>query len=278
MAIRIVTDSASDLPHDLAAMWDITVVPCNVVLDDVGYKDGVDLSPEDFYQKLVSSVRPATTSQPSIADFQSVYQKLLYEGHQVISIHVSGKLSGTFNSAERTKHALGDSEPIVVMDSQTASMAMGLLVLSAAQNADQIESLEQLSDLVVSERRSTQCILTLDTLEYLQKGGRIGKAQAFLGSMLNVKPILKLQDGEVHPVERPRNLERAVQRLAELAREYAPIKKLGVIYSTEPERVAQLKELLADLMPDQAIVTSRFGPTLGTYVGPKAVGVALICG
>ena len=278
MTIRIVTDSASDLPPDLAAMWDITVVPCNVVLDDVGYKDGVDLSPDDFYQKLVSSVRPVTTSQPSVADFQSVYQKLLDEGHQVISIHVSGKLSGTFNSAERAKHALGDSEPIAVVDSQTASMAMGLLVLSAAQNAEQVESLEQLSNLVVSERPSTQCILALDTLEYLQKGGRIGKAQAFLGSMLSVKPILKLQDGEVHPVERPRNLDRAVRRLAELAREYAPIQNLGVIYSTEPERATQLKELLADLMPDQGIITSRFGSTLGTYVGPKAVGVALTCG
>ena len=155
---------------------------------------------------------------------------------------------------------------------------MGLLVLSAAQNAKQIDSLEQLSNLVVSERQSTQCILALDTLEYLQKGGRIGKAQAFLGSMLSVKPILKLQDGEVHPVERPRNLERAVRRLSELAREHAPIQKLGVIYSTEPERAVQLQELLADLIPSHEIVTSRFGPTLGTYVGPKAVGVALIRG
>jgi DegV family protein with EDD domain len=118
----------------------------------------------------------------------------------------------------------------------------------------------------------------LDTLEYLQKGGRIGKAQAFLGSVLNVKPILKLRDGEVHPVERPRNLDRGVRRLAELAHEYAPVRQVGVIYSTEAERAIDLKHRLADLIPEEEIVISRFGATLGTYVGPKAVGVALISG
>jgi DegV family protein with EDD domain len=275
VAIRIVTDSSADLPPDLADRWKITVVPCNVVIDDMNYKDGVDLAPEEFYRKLDSSSRSPTTAQPSVADFRSVYQALLDQGHEIVSIHVSGKLSGTLNSAERARDSLGESVPIEVIDSQLASLGMGLVVLRAARLAQETEPYRQLAKQVRSALPKTQCILVLDTLEYLQKGGRIGKAQAFLGSVLNVKPILKLRDGEVHPVERPRNLDRGVRRLAELARQYAPLRQLGVIYSTEPERATDLKHLLSDLIPEEEIVTSRFGATLGTYVGPRAVGVAL---
>lgn len=277
MAIRIVTDSSSDLPPDLADRWNITVVPCNVVIDDVNYKDGVDLSPEEFYRKLDSSLHSPTTAQPSVADFQSVYRALLNQGHEIVSIHVSGKLSGTLNSAERARESLGESASIEVIDSQLASLGMGLAVLRAAQLAQETASYRQLAKQVRSALPETQCILALDTLEYLQKGGRIGKAQAFLGSVLNVKPILKLRDGEVHPVERPRNLDRAVRRLGELAHEYAPVRQLGVIYSTDPERATDLKRLLADLIPEEETITSQFGATLGTYVGPRAVGVALTC-
>ena len=275
MAIRIVTDSSADLPPDLADRWNITVVPCNVVINDGSYKDGVDLAAEEFYRKLDSSSRSPTTAQPSVADFQSVYQTLLDQGHEVVSIHVSGKLSGTWNSAERARESLEESAHIEVIDSQLASLGMGLVVLRAAQLARETESYRQVAKEVRSTLSETQCILVLDTLEYLHKGGRIGKAQAFLGSVLNVKPILKLRDGEVHPVDRPRNLDRGVRRLAELAHECAPVRQVGVIYSTDPERAIDLKRRLSDLIPEEEIITSRFGATLGTYVGPRAVGVAL---
>ncbi len=195
MSIRIVTDSSADLPPEIAGHWEIAVVPCNVVVDDVTYKDGVDISADEFYQKLTSSARPPTTSQPSPADIQAVYQRLSDEGHQVVSIHVSGKLSGTVNSAEQARTALGDSASIAVIDSQMASLSLGLLAISAAKQAREGLSLEELAEAVRSEATLTHCLLALDTLEYLQKGGRIGKAQAFLGSVLSVKPILKVQDG-----------------------------------------------------------------------------------
>ena len=278
MAVRVVTDSSADLPPGLADGLGITVVPCNVVIDDITYKDGVDLSPEEFYRKLESSPRSPTTAQPSVADFQLAYQALLEQGHQIVSIHVSGKLSGTLNSAERARESFEESTHIEVIDSQLASLGMGLVVLRAAQLAQQGESYHQVAAQVRSALPKTQCILVLDTLEYLQKGGRIGRARAFLGSVLSVKPILMLRDGEVHPVERPRNLDRGVRRLAELAREYSPLQQVGVIYSTESERAVDLKRRLSDLIPEEEIVTSRFGATLGTYVGPKAVGVALISG
>ena len=275
MAVKVVTDSSSDIPAELAANLDITVIPCNVVIDDVNYKDGIDIQPDEFYQRLLSGPRLPTTSQPSVADFQEVYQQLTGQGHQVLSIHVSGKLSGTMNSAERAREAQDNPEAIQVIDSQMASMGLGLAVIAAAEEAAQSDDLAALAGQVRAQLPATQCLLTLDTLEYLQKGGRIGKAQAFFGSMLSVKPILKLQDGEVHPLERPRNAQRALRRLAELAREYAPLARLGVIYSTEPERAEQLKRELAGLVPQDSILTARFGPTLGTYVGPGAVAVAL---
>lgn len=275
MSIRVVTDSSADLPPDLAQKWGVVVVPCYVMVDDVTYRDGVDISAEEFYGRLVSSQRTPTTAQPSPADFQSVYQELLDQGHEIVSIHVSGKLSGTVNSAQQARAALGEAAPIEVVDSRMASLGMGLVVLVAARQAREAASCQELAQEVRSALPQTQCIILLDTLEYLQKGGRIGKAQAFMGSVLSVKPILKLLEGEVHPLERPRNLERGIRRIAELAQEYAPVQRLGVIYSTDPDRAAELKESLADLLPPEQIVTSRFGPTLGTYVGPKALGIAL---
>ncbi len=280
MPIRIVTDSSADLPTDSARRWDITVVPCNVVLGDVSYKDGVELSPDEFYRRMESSPRPPTTSQPSIADFQAVYQGLLAQGHQIVSIHVSGKLSGTVNAAERAREALGPdlSGVVAVVDSRLASLCLGLVALSAAELAGQAASPEQLAEQVRAGLPKSHGYFLVDTLEYLQKGGRIGKAQAFLGTLLSVKPILTIQDGEAHPVERQRNRVRALARLVELASGLAPLSKLGVIYSTEPEQAAALRHSLAGagLLPEDQIIVSQFGATLGTYLGPRALGVALI--
>ena len=276
MAIRIVTDSSADLPPALARRWDITVVPCYVITDDHSYRDGVDISPEEFYSRLESSSRLPTTAQPSVADFQAVYDELVGEGHQVVSIHISAKLSGTVDSANQARAALGEegNAGIEVVDSQLASIPLGLLVLSAAQRARDVQSHTQLTESVRAEAPLTNGYFALETLEYLQKGGRIGKAQAFLGSVLSVKPILTLHDGEAHPLERPRNRERAFKRLVELANEMAPLRQLAVIHSTEPDRVEALRESLSDLLPSEEVVVARFGPTLGTYLGPKALGVA----
>ena len=272
MAIRVVTDSSADLPPELAQRWHVTVLPCYVVVGDVTYKDGVDLSHDQFYHQLTSNARLPTTAQPSAADFQAVYQELLGQGHQVISIHVSGKLSGTLNSAEQAKASLAEAAPIEIIDSQLASIPLGLVVVAAAEQAD---SYLQVADSVRRDLPLTHGFFVLDTLEYLQKGGRIGKAQAFMGSILSVKPILKLQDGEAHPVERPRNRDRAVRRVLELVRELAPVRQLAVIHNTDPGRAAELREQLSDLLPADQVISARFGPTLGTYLGPNALGVAL---
>ena len=274
MAIKIVTDSAADLPPELARELDITVLPCNVVLGDVNYKDGVDIGPDEFYRRLVSDTGLPTTSQPSVADFQSVYQELADQGHSIVSVHLSAKVSGTMNSASQARDSLENAD-IHVIDSGMASIAQGLIVANAAQIAGETDSAADVAAKVRASLSNTHCYFLLDTLEYLQKGGRIGKAQAFLGGVLSVKPILGMRDGEVHPVERPRSRQRGIRRLRELAYEMAPVRQLAVIYSTESQMADELRHGFGDMLPEGEIITARFGSALGTYVGPNAVGVAL---
>ena len=275
MAIRIVTDSSADLPHDLADQWNITVVPCNVVVDDVNYKDGVDIDTGEFYSQLVTNSRLPTTAQPSVADFQKVYRALADQGHSILSIHVSGKLSGTLNSAAQARQLLGDDTSIEIIDSGLASIPLGLVTLGAAERAENSSSLMDLGELVRNDLPRCHCFFLLDTLEYLQKGGRIGKAQAFIGGVLSVKPILGSRDGEVHPIARARSRDQGMRKLLELAQGVAPVRQLAVIYSTEPHRAEELRQGLTGLLPEDQIITARYGPTLGTYMGPNAVGVAL---
>lgn len=273
MSIRIVTDSTADLPADLAQELNISIVPSNVVIDDVNYRDGIDLTPEEFYRRLIAGPRLPTTSQPSVGAFQAVYQGLLEQGHEIVSLHVSGKLSGTVNSATQAKAALGDPS-IAVIDSHLASIALALVVVKAAQAARHSDSYQEVAEQARRDLGQTGVFFFVDTLEYLQKGGRIGKAQAFVGSLLHVKPILTLQEGEVHPLERQRNRERAMRRIVELTGERGPVQQLAVAYSTEPTWADDLRGRLSDLLPAEQIITSRFGPAIGTYVGPGALGLA----
>ena len=282
MTIRIVTDSSADLPTDLVQKHQITVIPCYVVVDDQTFKDGVDIQADEFYRRLQAKGRTPTTAQPTVADFQEVYRDLVGQGDQVISIHVSGKLSGTMNSAQQAKASLNAGQtngeggaPVEIIDSQLASIPLGLAVLDAAVMAAEGDDYLEIAAKVRQGLTSHHGLFALDTLEYLHKGGRIGKARAFMGSILSVKPILRLYDGEAHPVERPRNREKAMRRLVELAHDLAPVRQLAVTYSTDPDRMAALKQDLTDLLPADQIIETRFGATLGTYIGPDALGVAV---
>ena len=275
MAIRIVTDSSADLPSALAKRHDITVMPCYVIAGDETFKDGVDISEDAFYHRLESMAQPPTTSQPSTADFEAVYRNFIDQGDQVISIHVAAKLSGTMNSANQAKAAIGSQAPVEIIDSNLASIPLGLTVLDAAKAVQDADDFRDVAQKVRASLHLSHGFFALDTLEYLQKGGRIGKAQAFLGSMLSVKPILRILEGEAHPVERTRSRNRAHRRLVELVRELAPIRQMAVIHSTDPAPAETVKNELRDLCPNENVVEARFGPTLGTYLGPNALGIAV---
>ena len=278
MAIRIVTDSVADLAPALASANDITVVAAYVIIGGETYADGVEITADDFYARLPGLSSLPTTSQPTIGDFQSVYQQLLDDGHQVVSVHVSSKLSGTVNSAMQAKAALGDNAPIEIVDSQLASIPQGLAVINAAQWAREMSDYQEVARRTRESLSQIHAYVLVDTLEYLQKGGRIGKAAAFLGGMLKVKPILTIRDGEVHPVERPRSTERARNRLAELVRELAPVRQINLCYSTNQAHAIALQSELSSLVSADNLIESRFGPTLGTYLGPDALGVAVTQG
>ncbi len=278
MAIRIVTDSVSDLPPALAQANDITVIPCYVIIGSETYRDGVEITADRFYSRLPDLPRLPSTSQPTIADFQETYQRLLDQGHQVLSLHVSAKLSGTLNSAAQARAALGDPPEIEIIDSQSASAPMGLAVLDAARLARGVQEFTEVARQIRQNLQRHHGFVMVDTLEYLQRGGRIGKAQAFVGGMLKVKPILTIRDGEVHPVERPRSLERAKNRMVELAQTLAPIRQINISYSTDRVQALGIRAQLAELVAPENLVESRFGPVLGTYVGPNALGVAVTQG
>ena len=182
MAVKLVTDSTWDLSRELAERWDITVVPCNVHFDDDVYKDGIDIGPDEFYARLASSPRLPTTAQPSVNDFLQVYKGLADQGNDVISIHLSAKLSGTLNSALQAKNALESPEGagatrIEIIDSQLTSTGLGLVTLAAAQMALAGGSYEEVASKIQDSLPLTHCYFLVDTLEYLQRGGRIGKSQ-----------------------------------------------------------------------------------------------------
>ena len=276
MAVKIVTDSTSDISRDIVERLELTVVPAYVLLDDVAYRQGVDINPTQFYARLQSSPRLPSTSQPTPADFAEHIEPLVSAGHQVVCLTLPKQLSGTYSSAMQASEQFPDGA-VTVIDSGTASVGQMLQVIAAAEDA---AAENAVLESVVAAANARAALgfgyVVADTLEYLQKGGRIGKAQAFMGSLLKVKPILKVADGEVLPVDRPRNLRRALQRMEELVREHRPVSKLAVAYTTDAAPAEEMKERLSDLAPADQTYTVQIGSAIGTHLGPGAVAVATL--
>lgn len=276
MAVRIVTDSTSDLPRDLAASWDIGVVPLTVNFGDESYRDGIDLDAASFIQKLASSPVLPHTAQPSPAAFAEVYKELLLQGRQVCSIHISAKLSGTQQSALLARQDSGQEGDIAVVDSGWTSMGLGLIVLHAAKAAREGASLPELVRLVEELRGKIDLLLFCDTLEYLQRGGRIGRAAAFLGGLLKVKPIITLKDGEVAPVERVRTRSRALEHVWEWARGLPQLREFCILYSGDSQDAREFHRKVREHFPQAQDYLVPVGPVIATHVGPGAVGIVVL--
>ena len=204
---------------------------------------------------------------------------MLGEGHQIVSIHVSSKLSGTLNSAAQARESLGDAaKQVEVVDSRLAGGAQALLALSAARWAGEMADHREVARRVEQSIGRNHGFVVVDTLKYLAMGGRIGKAQSLLGGVLQFKPIVSIRVGETHPVDRPRTRRRAQARIVELVRELAPIHQWHLSYSTGPDNAMAVRDELADLVKPERLIESRFGPVLGTHLGPNTVGVAVTQG
>ena len=277
MAVKIVTDSTCDISRETVEQFDITVVPAYVLFGEESFRQGIDINPTQFYARLTSSSQMPSTSQPTPRDFTERLEPLVSAGDQVVCITVPQQLSGTYNSAVQAASQFDDGA-VTVIDAGTASVGHMLQVIAAAEDAAAADATaESVAAAATARAASSFSLAMVDTLEYLQKGGRIGKAQAFMGSILKVKPILKVANGEVLPVDRPRNLRRGLQRLEELVREQGgSVSKLAVAYTTDAGPAEEIRNRLSDLASPENTYTAQVGSAIGTHVGPGAVAVSTL--
>ncbi len=275
--VEIVTDSTADIPADLAKSAGIHVVPLSVRFGSDVYQDTFELTKEEFYAKLKTATSLPTTSVPPPGAFLKVYKEVAQRGRRVLSIHLSAALSGTYNTACLAAAEFPPGQ-VNVVDSRNGSMAMGWVALMAAEEAKAGATLEQVSDLVTDLLPRAHLYAVLDTLENLRRGGRIGRAAAFLGTLLNVKPILTIADGVVAPVEKVRLLRRALVRLVEITQAHAPIERMSVAHTDAPETVQELRQMVCAALPGLDVLTYRAGAVVGTLAGPGAVAVVFVAG
>ena len=273
MAVRVVTDSATDFPPELAAELGVVVVPATVFFGEQAFRDGVDLSHEEFFRRLTTGNVMPKTAQPNVAEFLEAYKPIVDAGDSIVSVHVSSKLSGTLNSAQNAAQELPDAR-IETVDSLNASFGAALIVKAAADAAKAGGDVDAVAQAARDAVGATRLFIVLDTLDYLQKGGRIGKAASLAGSLLALKPILTIADGEIHPHEKVRTRAKAVERMLAIAEADAPYDEVALVHETTPETVEAVLGRLAPLS-NKPVVVGRVGPAVGTYSGPGAVGIVL---
>ena len=273
MKLAIVTDSVSDISPKIAKELKITVVPLTVIFGTDQFLDGVELSNSEFFQKLETDPNHPSTSQPSPEAFVKTYEKLLKKGFEILSVHVSAKLSGTINSAEQAIKSL-DTNKIKIVDTGTASMAQGLVAMSAARAAKNAKSLDELADMAKTTAKKTNVYVAMDTMEFLKRGGRIGKARAMLGSILNIKPIITTDNGEIVPHSRARTIKKAISSMINDMGDKNQIVEVAVLHSTTPDLAKDvLTQIDAQNLNNPGTIT-EIGPVVGTHAGPGCLAIA----
>lgn len=276
--VAVVTDSTADLPAELRQALGIRVVPLNVHFGDEVFKDGVEMTPEGFWEKLRQSPHHPRTSQPAPGDFLTVYRELEAAGHPICSIHISAEMSGTLQSAQVAAEMLGSPGGIEVVDSRSVSMGLGLVVLAAARAAQRGASLPEVAAEARAVAGRLQILFGVDTLEFLQRNGRIGRAQALVGGLLNIKPVLQVEDGVVAAADKVRGRSRVLPRCLEIMAERIPPGRkvaAAVLYTTDPgEGKAWLEAFQKQYqMVERYLVP--LGPVVACHAGPGTVGIAM---
>jgi DegV family protein with EDD domain len=274
VTVKVVTDSTADLPPGLAEELGIAVVPMYLRFGNEVFHDRVDITEDEFYRRLITSHIHPNTTQPSPQDFTDVYKKFSKEADGIISIHVTSKLSGTCNSALQGKKMAAVECPIEIIDSQLVTMGLGHLAIAAAKMARSGKSLPEMVQEVKQMIPHTRVIGLLDTLKFLALGGRIGKVQALVGSILNVKPMLTIKDGVLVPTGRVRSRAKGVDILYDFVKNTPAIQDLAVIYNTALEEAQAFVKRLGALFPEERIILARLGPALGVHTGPGIIFIA----
>ena len=276
MAVKIVTDSLGDIPSGVVEELGITVIPINVIFGTETYRDGIDLTTDQFYEKLMHGNALPVTAIPALSEFVKTYDNLAKETDEIAVITSSHKLSASY---EATLQAIGLMKRkcrVEVVDSLWTVMAQGLIVIAAARAAGAGDSLDEVVALTRKNISRVDVRMALGTLEYLKKGGRIGKAQTFLGSMLKVTPILGIRDGEVFPFAREHSRAKAIDYLYNFAAGFSHIDEMAVEYAAATDEADKLIEQLSSKFPGERIYRSRVSPVIGAHVGPHVLGVAVL--
>jgi len=277
MSVKLITDSTADIPSDIARALGIRVVPLYVRFGEEVYRDGVDLSPEDFYRKLVASKTLPTTSTVSAGEFASVYDDVARDTDEILCIVISSELSATYQAALQGRELMETKScRVEVTDSRLLVMALGLVVIAAAREAQRGTGLDEVMRVAHSAISRVRVRMVFDTLEYARKGGRIGRAQAFLGSLLSLKPVLTVSDGVAVPVARERTRSKAIEHLRRFAVSCGRIEDMAVEYTTTAEEAVALAESLDPVFPRERSHVSCIGAVMGTHLGPGALGVAVL--
>ncbi|MCB2209711.1 DegV family protein [bacterium] len=279
--VAIVTDSTAYLPENLVSAYNITVVPLVVIWGEETLRDNIDIGPDEFYQRLSGTKVMPSTSQATIQAFMDAFQKLTDEGYDILTLVISSALSGTLDSATQAKKSFPDAN-IELLDSKFTSVPLAFMALSAARAAKRGASLAECKEIAAAIRENCNVFFAVDTLEFLHRGGRIGGASRFLGTALNLKPILYLEDGKIEALEKVRTSKRAHSRLLELLEENSngkePINMMGVVNAAAPDSANTLLEgIKAQFSPNEVLI-ANLSPVIGTHTGPGTVGVAYVAG
>jgi DegV family protein with EDD domain len=276
MTVRIVTDSTCDLPAEIIARYDISVIPLYINVGNQGYVDGIDIKRDEFYTRLPSFPTHPTTAVPSPQKFHAVYQALADEGaSEILSIHISTALSGTVDVA-RSAAQEATIVPVTAFDSQQLSLGTGFLVETAAKMAAQGYSVAEIIPALKDQIQRSHVFAALDTLEFLKRSGRMNKYMTSIATWLQIKPIMIMHQGKPSS-ERVRTRARAMKRLVEMLAAVGPLERAAIVHThTLPERIAELCDLAAGLLPQKDILTEDITPVIGTHIGPGALGFAVV--
>ena len=272
--VRVVTDSACDLPDSLAAEMGIDIVPLTVRFGDDEFTDRRDLSPSEFWAKCNNSPLLPETAAPSPGAFEEAYRRLAADGAEgIVTVTISRDLSATGQAAELAAQAVADVVPVEVVDSRFVSMGQGLIAIGAARLAQAGKGMDDVAGAAIDLIPRTRVYGAIDTLENLKKGGRIGGAQALLGSMLSIKPIIEVKDGKVEPESRQRTRSKALAYLAGKVREQGRLEQLAVHNGSAPD-IDEFIDMLADVHPREEVIVGEVGSVIGAHAGPRVIGVA----
>jgi DegV family protein with EDD domain len=267
----VVTDSTADLPQEWRERYGIEVVPLKVLFGKDTFRDGVDMTNEQFFQRLAASTTLPTTSAPSPGEFAEVYRRLAKDHDGCISIHIGAQLSATAEAARIGAQAV-EGFKVDVIDSQTVSMPVAFLCRVAAES----ESLEAASAAVAQRVPKTRVLALLDTLRYLEMGGRLSRAQAMIGTMLDLKPLLLVANAEIKPVDRVRTRSRAITRMVDYFKGDLPVEHMAVMHAQAADEAEQIASALRAEFPDREVTVGQIGCVLGTHTGPKALGIVYL--